>query len=78
MGTYRCIKKATSQQPVIMAAAVTQSFCLQANLRYFSKMRCHVIMPQVWSLLPGTFGLLFGALRAPVYAFVGGWAYALS
>lgn len=31
-----------------------------------------------WALLAGTFGLLFGALCAPVYLFTGGWAFALS
>lgn len=34
--------------------------------------------PLVWALLSGSFGLLFGALCAPLYAFAGGWAYALS
>lgn len=34
--------------------------------------------PLVWALVSGTFGLLFGALCAPVYAFTGGWAFALS
>jgi len=34
--------------------------------------------PLVWALLSGTFGLLFGALCAPVYALTGGWAFALS
>lgn len=31
-----------------------------------------------WALLSGTFGLLFGALCAPVQLFTGGWAFALS
>lgn len=31
-----------------------------------------------WAILSGTFGLLFGALCAPVYLFSGGWAFALS
>lgn len=31
-----------------------------------------------WALLSGAFGLLFGALCAPVYLFTGGWAFALS
>jgi energy-coupling factor transport system substrate-specific component len=34
--------------------------------------------PLGWALLSGVFGLLFGALCAPVYLVVGGWAYALS
>ena len=34
--------------------------------------------PLGWALLSGVFGLLFGALCAPVYLFVGGPAYALS
>lgn len=34
--------------------------------------------PLVWALASGTFGLLFGALCAPVYAFTGGWAFALA
>lgn len=31
-----------------------------------------------WALLSGAFGLLYGALCAPVYLFTGGWAFALS
>jgi len=31
-----------------------------------------------WALLSGAFGLLFGALCAPVDLFTGGWAFALS
>ena len=34
--------------------------------------------PLGWALLSGAFGLLFGALCAPVYLFAGGWAFALS
>lgn len=34
--------------------------------------------PLGWALLSGAFGLLFGALCAPVYAVSGGWAFALS
>jgi energy-coupling factor transport system substrate-specific component len=34
--------------------------------------------PLAWALLSGVFGLFFGALCAPVYLAVGGWAYALS
>lgn len=34
--------------------------------------------PVIWALVSGAFGLLFGALCAPVYAFTGGWAFALS
>lgn len=34
--------------------------------------------PIVWALLSGAFGLLFGALCAPVYVFAGGWAYGLT
>ncbi len=34
--------------------------------------------PLGWALLSGMFGLLFGALCAPVYLLVGGPAYALS
>lgn len=34
--------------------------------------------PLGWALLSGTFGLLFGALCAPVYLFTGGPAFALS
>ncbi len=34
--------------------------------------------PLVWALVSGAFGLLFGALCAPVYAFTGGWAYGLA
>lgn len=34
--------------------------------------------PVGWALLSGTFGLLFGLLCAPVYAFTGGPAFAVS
>lgn len=34
--------------------------------------------PLVWALASGVFGLLFGALCTPVYAFTGGWAFALA
>lgn len=34
--------------------------------------------PLPWALLAGGFGLLFGALCAPVYLFTGGWQFALS
>ena len=34
--------------------------------------------PLVWALVSGCFGLAFGALCAPVYLFVGGWAFALT
>lgn len=34
--------------------------------------------PLGWALLSGAFGLMFGALCAPVYLFTGGWAFALS
>lgn len=34
--------------------------------------------PLVWALLSGAFGLMFGALCAPVYLFTGGWGFALS
>lgn len=34
--------------------------------------------PLGWALLSGAFGLLFGALCAPVYLVTGGWAFALS
>lgn len=34
--------------------------------------------PWEWAVLSGSFGLLFGLLCAPVYFFVGGWAYAVS
>lgn len=34
--------------------------------------------PLGWALLSGAFGLLFGALCAPVYLFTGGCAFALS
>ena len=34
--------------------------------------------PVVWALVAGVFGLLFGALCAPVYLFTGGPAFALS
>ena len=34
--------------------------------------------PLVWALLSAVFGLLFGALCAPVDVFIGGWGYALS
>lgn len=35
-------------------------------------------VPLGWALLSGAFGLLFGALCAPVYLFTGGPAFALS
>lgn len=38
----------------------------------------HMTSPLHWALLSAGFGLFFGLLCAPVYAFVGGWAYALS
>jgi len=31
-----------------------------------------------WAVLSGAFGLCFGALCAPVYLLIGGWAYALA
>ena len=34
--------------------------------------------PIGWALLSGIFGLLFGALCAPVDIFVGGWGYAVT
>ena len=34
--------------------------------------------PLGWAVLAGAFGLMFGALCAPVYFLSGGWAYALS
>lgn len=34
--------------------------------------------PLAWAVLAGGFGLLFGALCAPVYLFTGGWEFALS
>ena len=34
--------------------------------------------PLAWALLSGVFGLLFGALCAPVDVFLGGWGYAVS
>lgn len=34
--------------------------------------------PLGWAILSGAFGLLFGALCAPIHFIVGGWAYGLS
>lgn len=34
--------------------------------------------PLGWAILSGIFGLLFGALCAPVYMIAGGWAYGVS
>lgn len=34
--------------------------------------------PLHWAVLSGGFGLFFGLLCAPVYAFIGGWGYAVS
>lgn len=34
--------------------------------------------PLGWALVSGVFGLLFGALCAPVYLFAGGWSHAVS
>lgn len=34
--------------------------------------------PLLWAILSGAFGLLFGALCAPVDIFIGGFAYAVS
>ena len=34
--------------------------------------------PLAWAILGGTFGLLFGALCAPVDVFIGGFSYAVS
>lgn len=34
--------------------------------------------PVAWAMLSGTFGLMFGALCAPVDVFLGGWGYAVS
>lgn len=34
--------------------------------------------PLAWALLSGTFGLLFGALCAPVDVVIGGWEYAVA
>ena len=38
----------------------------------------HMTSPLNWALLAALFGLFFGLLCAPVYVFVGGWAYAFS
>ena len=42
--------------------------CLLRNMRH----------PLAWAVLSGVFGLLFGALCAPVDVFIGGWSYAVS
>jgi energy-coupling factor transport system substrate-specific component len=34
--------------------------------------------PLAWAVLSGVFGLMFGALCAPVDVFIGGWGYAVS
>jgi energy-coupling factor transport system substrate-specific component len=34
--------------------------------------------PLAWAMLSGIFGLMFGALCAPVDVFIGGWGYAVS
>ena len=34
--------------------------------------------PVAWAMLSGVFGLLFGALCAPVDVFIGGWGYAVT
>ena len=34
--------------------------------------------PLGWAILSGLFGLLFGALCAPVYFIAGGWAFGVS
>lgn len=34
--------------------------------------------PLGWAVLSGSFGLLFGALCAPVDVFIGGWGYAVA
>lgn len=34
--------------------------------------------PLGWAVLSGVFGLLFGALCAPVDVFIGGWSYAVT
>lgn len=34
--------------------------------------------PIIWALASGVYGLLFGALCAPVDLFIGGWGYAVS
>ncbi len=46
-------------------------FCLARLLRRMDS-------PFGWAALSGCFGLLFGALCAPVYWFTGGWALAVS
>jgi len=46
-------------------------FCLARLLR-------RVESPFGWAALSGCFGLLFGALCAPVYWLTGGWAFAVS
>ena len=38
----------------------------------------HVKEPLIWAVVSGLFGLLFGALCAPVYLFAGGVQFALS
>ena len=49
--------------PVLAAAA-----CLLRGMKH----------PLGWAVLSGVFGLLFGALCAPVDVFIGGWGYAVS
>lgn len=46
-------------------------FCLARLLRRMES-------PLGWAALSGCFGLLFGALCAPVYWIAGGWAFAVS
>ena len=46
-------------------------FCLARFLRWMNS-------PLAWAALSGCFGLLFGALCAPVYWLTGGWAFAVS
>lgn len=38
----------------------------------------NMTQPLGWALLSGTFGLLFGALCAPVDVVIGGWGYGVS
>ena len=49
--------------PILAAAA-----CLLREMKH----------PLAWAVLSSVFGLMFGALCAPVDVFIGGWGYAVS
>lgn len=57
---------------------VINYFYIWAILYLLSRLLKDMEHPLGWAVLAGGFGLLFGAMCAPVYIFTHDWAYALS